>query len=551
MRKLWLLTKVLIKNNLNLSLKTKAGRRNVLLYVVMFVCMSPMAIMLGYSAYTGFAMGAAEPILYYYLLLQCLFNLLMVGITFPPVFYFSDDNELLMTLPVSPFDIVGAKTLVVLSSQIFTMVLTAIPLIAAYCLSAAFNVLGLLFLVLSEIFVTLTLFAVMGTIWILVFAFLPKVVNKDRFTLISGIIGMAFAIGISVGSQMLSGSDSTAGALAGEGGQMTMLVTTLDSSIGFMKYIFFQLPLAAGAVANLSVSDFLLEAAVFIASIVLYAWAAKKWYLKSASAAAGTSSKKKTLKKAQIAASPAWKSYLANDVRVMLRTPAYSFNIVFAAFIIPLMFILMIGIQIKTIRPVIEENLVVNGVFTLPGFPTWAIALAAGLFVTAFVAGSSSGSATAISRMGLRGVEWMKTIPMPISQQVMLKMVPSIFLSIIGSQLCVIVLHMLAPYPVWYDLLYFAGNIAASILANEMGLLADLIHPKLIWDSETNAVKNNTNSLILLGIEVVLMILLGLCYIILPFAWATLVVLAGMIVLCFVFYFIIRKKALYYLMKDR
>lgn len=543
MNRLWILSSTLLRNNLNISWKTKKGRRNLLLYIVMLVCMTPLAIMLGFGAFSLFNLGLTRQTVFFYTLLQCVFNLLMIGISFPPVFYFSNDNETLLSLPLRPFDIVGAKTLVVLSSQMYMILVTCVPLVAAFCLSSAFSWAGLIILIIAQVLSVLILFMALGTIWIAVFALFPKAVNKDRFTLLSGILGVAFSIGISVMMQTSHPGETV------DPTQMGSLMQGFEQSFGFLGWLFPQAPLSADAVAAGSLSSLLLLIGLFFLLLALFIWASRTWYLGSAAAAAEASPRRSRGRRKEIGRQAAWKSYLVNEVHLLLRTPAASFNIVLGSFIIPIMLILILGIQAKELRPMLDEIVMHNGEPGFPDFPAWALMLTIGLFLTVFVAGTSTASSTVISRMGVRGLDWMKTIPMSLARQAQLKMIPGIVLSLIASQLTVICLHMLVSYPYWLDLLYLAGNLIGSLLINEIALITDLLHPKLGWDSETEAIKNNMNTLIDLGLAVVILLLILAVYFILPFGWAALCSAVLLIVICALFWRLIEKKAAAWLLK--
>lgn len=547
--KLWILTKALLKNQRalrsnNSNLAKKIGI--VLVYLLVLISLCPILVMTGISLWTMFNIGLGQPTLTIYFIVQCLLSLFTIVFAFPSIFYFSADNKTLLALPLDAFDIVGAKTILVLGTQAITMVGTSLPALISYGLSTVFTWPGLILLILAELVIHLTLFAITGTLCLLLFSVLPKVINKDRFTLITSGLALILSITISLSAQGLGNRFETF-----DPSTMTALLESLENSLGFLTYLFFQIPFATNSILSLSFLDFLVEIGIFILSMALYIWAAKQWYLPSAMAADWAASSKKKLEKDQIHSLAPWKAYLKSEVTILFKTPAYLFNVCLSGFIVPIVLSMVLLMQKQEIEEGIFSKLP-NGVFEIPGLSLWAIALSVGLFCSLFLAGISGTSSTAISRMGLSGVAWMKVIPISISKQALLKCVPGIVLSILSTQFVVIPLHLFLHYPLWLDFFFLIGNVLGSLFNNFLGMVIDLLHPKLVWESEIQAVKSNFNAVIDLAISTLLLLLLVVIYLFIsPFELATLVALGSSILLTVILVWLIWKNAPQWLLKDR
>lgn len=545
--KLWILTKALLNNQRALrSSRSSLGKRIgiILLYAFVLVSLSPLLIMIGMNLWTMFNIGLGQPTLTMYFIAQCLLSLFTIVLAFPSIFYFSTDNKTLLSLPLDAFDIVGAKTVLVLGTQAITMIGTGLPVLIGYGLSSAFSWLGFLFLVIAELVIHLTLFAITGTLCLALFSLLPKVLNKDRFTLITSGLALVLSVTIGMSVQRLGNIETF------DPSTLTGLLATLENSFGFLTYLFFQVPFAAKSVMSLSLWDFLVEIGIFVLSIVVYMWAAKKWYFSSAMAADWASSSKKKLEKSQIRSLPAWQAYLKSEVTILVKTPAYLFNVALSGFILPIVLSVALFMQRKELEVALDPELI-SQIFESSGLSAWAIALSAGFFCALFLAGVSGTSSTAISRMGLSGVAWMKTIPMSIGQQALLKCIPGIVLSILAIQLLVIPLHIFLHYPLWMDLFFLLGNALGSLFNNFLGIIIDLLHPKLVWESETQAVKSNFNAVIDLGISTLFLLILVAIYFLTPFNMATFIVLGLSAALSIALAWIIFKNAPKWLLRDR
>lgn len=87
----------------------------------------------------------------------------------------------------------------------------------------------------------------------------------------------------------------------------------------------------------------------------------------------------------------------------------------------------------------------------------------------------------------------MLYIPLDFSKQLAAKVSLGIFFSLLSCILLLIPVHMLLPYPIYYDAAFVIGALLASLVVNFLALLIDGIHPKINWEDETSAIKNNLN----------------------------------------------------------
>lgn len=80
-----------------------------------------------------------------------------------------------------------------------------------------------------------------------------------------------------------------------------------------------------------------------------------------------------------------------------------------------------------------------------------------------------------------------------MKKQIAAKAGIGIAFSMLSSLIFLVPLHWIFRYPVYYDLAYLVGSLLSCVLINQIAILIDGLHPKINWEDETQAVKNNMN----------------------------------------------------------
>lgn len=502
MNKTWLLSKALLKNNYNLSFKSKKGLKAISIVILLALCMLPMMFMMFSTFSNLFASGIGNLAISTGLSMSCMLVVFTSILMYPSTFFFSKDTAYLLPLPVSSASIVIAKALVVISGQLPVMLLAGVPLFAAYIVSSQCTILGAIVLFLG-IFLAPSITAVaVGIFILLLMRLMPFFANKDRFNLIAGLISMVSAVGIGISSSTLSSQGAE---------DPSQLIEVLKNSkfLTLSDRIFIQNPLITGVVLDHSLMDFVLFIAVGIIFSLVFLFTAQKLYFKTALSSSSQNTKIKNVKAVK-EGSPAL-SYLKTEYKSIFRSPSYLTNCVLAAFLVPLMLVVMIFVvpEFKELRE-LGAHFPIQEMMDLP-----ALGLLIGVGAGMFSGSMSSLSGTVFSRMG-QNISFMKYIPMPLEKQIQIKSLSGILLSIPAGIIYLIPFHYLVNYPIYVDILYLIAYTASSVLVNMIGVLIDAYHPKLIWDDETAAIKNNLNAVfdvfagILLAVIVFIPLMIGM-----------------------------------------
>lgn len=475
------LTKLLFKANYKIDIHSKKGKQSLLVGLIVFVCVLPSLAMFYMLFHTAFSTLNLD-----LMILQLGFS--MIGFLvlwialfmFPSVFYFSNDLDHLLVLPVSPTMIIFSKFIIVYVSLFLTSLFVTAPMLAAYIMAGA-SIMQVLAFIIQLPLVTLTPAFIVGIFWIIVLRFIPFFQNKDRFNLITGIISIVIAVGIGAASSLISGTSVNDPAAL-----LTMLQNNPET-LSFLTQFFFNVPFAARAIVDASIIDFIFHLVIIGITGGLFYLCSKYLYLISATSAKGSTSKRSSKLKNIHQTNPFF-SYLKVDFYKLMRTPAYFSNCVLSGLVAPI--IMIVVFMALPDMAEVKNTLTTIDITQLINLPLWLYLGGLGI---GFFFGSLNGiSATSFSREG-KNISFMLYIPFDFSKQLAVKVSLGIFFSVLSCILLLIPAHMLLTYPIYYDIAYLMGTLLASLLVNFLALIIDGIHPKINWEDETSAIKNNLN----------------------------------------------------------
>lgn len=480
MRNLSLLSRVLVRNQYGKLFSKKQGMKKILMTVLLGICMLPVMFML-YIQFDGLiAMYSMEAALSFGFLAIVLAVAISSFLSCFSYLYFADDTRTLMTLPLQGWVIVWAKTIMIYLSCLVLSVCILIPMLIAWAAHGG-DFLGGLLIVLQTLISSFTTLFILGILVVVLMSVAPRSFDKRKFTLLASGISIILALTFSV---LINANPSDSAVLVNPG----------DVSFG-SRYLF-SVNLAAGSVADHSISDLLLSLAAVVLCGVLYHFVSSKLYLKTVSRMSGASSSAKAgQKKGSNVQKSLFGQLMRNEFRTLFRTPAYLMNCVLGTFIGPIVIILMMMVvpSFQELREVVSGSI-----------PEWmplgAVGFLIGCFCTLFLGSSNGIAATAVSREGQTGLKWMKTVPVSLKTQLLAKMAVAIVFSVLGSLCFYIPMVMFLPAAFDGFLGFLIGILIMSWLASAFELLVDIVHPKLVWDNETAMIKNNYNTLLsLLG----------------------------------------------------
>lgn len=526
MRKYLSLTRVLLKNSMGMMSDGKSKKAlNVFIYGVLAVCMIP----LGFTLYMMFntAMAQLQPLqqegavlaLGFHIssLVTFLFSIFLI----PSIFYFSKDSETLLALPLPPQTILSAKFSVCLVYEYAFTLIVCVPLYIAYANNAA---IGIPYILLAlAIFITLPIYPLVlsSIITMLLMRFVPFFKNRDRFNMIAGILSIILAFGFSFAMN--------SGTIAEDPNALiSMLTQENNSMISLFSKIFPAIPFAAEALISSDALQLVYYILITCAALAVLVILGKWLYFKGAIGFSETKSSRKELSAkdfARVSRHSKVRTYLIKELRLLIRTPVYAINCIGMCVLMPIM---LLVIFITADADVLLQQ--------LPDITPYLD----GMLPYAVLAGMASGflfsnlnmiSSTAISREGTN-ISFMKYIPMSLKQQLQAKVLSGILMSVISMLLTMVCVYFLLPiFPLTWYFAAAAASLITIVLGNYASLALDILHPKLVWEQEAAAVKQNMSGIVSMLAGMAMTVVTCVLLFILPDDYL-LFGTAGMVIVC-------------------
>lgn len=412
------------------------------------------------------------------------------------IFYFSSDVEKLLPLPVTPGQLIAAKFLVTLVYEYLVTLVLLAPAMITYGILEKAGVLYYIYMVVALILLPVVPLVMSCILIMLIMRFAPAARNKDRFTLVASGLAIVAGLGLSFSMQSLfmnSDSKNYASILTESAKGISKISSGIFPGTYFANY----------ALAKPEGWDSFLMMMIFIAiaaiGLLLLYVAGNLLYFKGVIGVTSSSSRGKALSAAEFEEStmPAnvFITYMRKDIRVLFRTPVFLMNNVLMNFIMPFLLIVPLflnsqddGFSISSIKKMAGESV-------FGGDMQFAPFLILGFYgLISFICGTNGITESAISREGSCAY-FMKIIPMSYRMQIWAKVSVGVLFSTISAILSLILLCVVLLPPLWFVLVCIATIPGAILFPNVTGIIFDLYMPKIKWDNEQKAVKQNMNVL--------------------------------------------------------
>lgn len=499
MHKLLSLIRIQLKSGmLNTTDATTKTWKKVLLYLVVLICLLPLLGMLFAGFYFGFDFlgKLGQP--------GYLVNLAMMGTSFviflfsiftiPSVYYFSRDIDRLLVLPLTPQQIIASKFVVNVIYEYGFTAMFMVPMYITMVMQLGFHPLGLIAFLI--IFLTAPIYPLVlsSLLTMIIMRFVPFFNNRDRFNLIGGILAVVLAFGLSFWLNSMNTADMEA-----------MFMSLLSGDNALMRVgtaLFPFIPAASAAIFSGDLLQLLLYLGIILIALAVFLLCARFLYFKGAIGGSETAAGNRKITASDLRGQRhgLFATFLLKEMRMLFRTPVYFMNCVLTALIMPVLMVIIIFTSFSEIGTQITLPIDIG---FLPDL--WAIALLVAFAAGGFMGGINMIASTSVSREGTNAF-FMKYIPVPIQTQVLAKAGCGILISAVCTWLMLIPLHLIIAYPLWLDLLFILGSFLSIVMTNLFGVLIDLIRPKLVWEQEASAVKQNLNGFLSMMLSFVLAI---------------------------------------------
>lgn len=491
-----ILTKVMLKNFNLLSLKSDArGKKQlkgILLAIIVFIAFIPMTLGIGTLAFSGYGMLAGleqEGLILEVGFTAASMVIFFFGIFYVmSVFYFSKDIESLLPLPLKPSEILAAKFTVVLAYEYLTELVFLAPILVGYGAASGAGVVFYIYSILLFLTLPLTPLVYASILSLVVMRFTGLAKNRDRFRIVGGVIAMVLAVGVNAFITKLGSSGMDADRL------QRLLEQGNNSYVGMMSGLFFSNRFGVMALLYSGALKGFVNLVLFILICILFVMLflsfGEGMYFKGVVGISEASARRKKYTEAELVRgsrpASAIRSLTIRELKLLFRTPAYFMNCVLMNFLFPVFLIMPFLIQPEEMKELQTLNRYISG-----GGRN-GLVLAAAFGISVFVTSTNGIAASAISREGTN-IFISKYLPVSYNTQIMAKVLSGMIMGLVGTASMILAVAIFVQVPAYLILLVLLSSILGIAFNCFTGILIDLNFPKLIWDNEQKAVKQNFN----------------------------------------------------------
>ena len=504
------LTKVLFLNSfgLNFSNKAKKNKKSIsrigyialIIFLILFVG-APMLLM-------GIGMGVSFneigktlegvnvilegfktflPLMSVMILLFSIFGIIST-------FFLSSDMETLLALPFKPKEIIIAKFINSLTSVYLIEIMMFLPILIGIGLGASLNILYYFNIILVTIFLPMVPLAIFGILLTSLMRYTALNRIKDKIQYIIMLFAIVFAIAIEIGSSSM-----------GEGSMDDMANLIVNQSNALSYVMFFTLPASIALGTNnilLSIGCMLIFIIISIGFVILFGLIGEKIYIKGVLGKPQLKIKSKKEEKVELKEekkTSIFKELVKNEWRTINRSPIFNMNLVLPVFLMPIILGVSMVAGFSEVDEVGTLTEFIKGFKEIIDFGVGNV-LVFTVAILSFFTSMSMSSSTAISRDG-KNAYFNKIIPVEPMTIINAKVVLGIILGFIPCLLITIILLALGLMNVLDFILINIPLFLFIVVTNYIGIYIDLRRPKLEWENETVAVKQNTNTMIYMFLD--------------------------------------------------
>jgi ABC-2 type transport system permease protein len=488
-----LLTRTLIRNGEGFGIKGMKNKVSKVLFALMLMIILPgLVVMFSFfvnSAYSALTAIGQEGVVISWGIAIASTVIFLFGIFYIAAsFYFSRDVEVLLYLPLKPRQIVGAKFL---TAALFEYLITAavfLPVVIIYGIRSAAGILFYIYSCVVFVFIPVVPLCLAAVLVMVLMRFTNASKQKDTFSIIAGTLALILGLGINLTVQkfIINMNPQELEALIMKGENTLALLTS-----GIFPTARWAVSALLDTVTTAGFLNLMLYAAVSAAVYIILLFLGEMVYLKGVVGLSETVSKRNKQNKTEardkfLKKHSALRTYTMLELKLLFRTPIYFLNCVIVNFIWPVLLLIYMvmgteGADIQgTVKQLMNNPDIAGTIFLF------------GIALFTFVAGFNGTVSTSISREG-QELFIKKYIPVSYRTQILAKVLSGFILSIAGAVFTLIAATAVFKLPLYISMLILAAGWMGMLFISFVEILLDLYNPKLDWDSEQKAVKQNLN----------------------------------------------------------
>lgn len=503
MNKMWLLTRVLLKNGeSSFTFSKKRNTHPFVLYAILVVAFFPIAMLFGTMVSNLYT--SLEPFQQTGLILALGFMTISLTIFFfgifyvMNIFYFANDIETLLPLPLTPSQILGAKFATVVLYEYLVTAILFVPIVFTYGMKSGEGMLFYVYAILVFIAIPIIPLVLASILVMVMMRYTNVAKNKDRMKIIGGVVVILFAVGANFFLQSYTRQSMSVELVQ-------RLMFEENALVQFVVHYFPTSVFPTEALINANNLNGLINIVLFIIIslivLIVFLGLGEKMYFKGVYGVSETSAKRKQYSSNELSSLTKEKSPLfslvLNEIKYLFRTPSYFLNCILSSLFVPFILVLAFVLNPDTtiittiLAQILEGNFNAGLVFSIV------------LIISIVFSSTNSVAATAVSREG-KNFFVNKFLPIPYITQLGAKLLSGVFVSILSLLAMVVIAIFILKLSFDFILLSSVVMLLGSFLASIVGLLFDCFSPKLDWVNEQKAIKGNMNTVISLFINLLI-----------------------------------------------
>ena len=418
-------------------------------------------------------------------------------------YYFSNDLEQLVPLPIKPTYIVGSKFVSLMISEYITTLPIILPFIFIYGIKGGEGFLYWVYSLLIVLYIPVLPLSLASILVMVFMKFTNLKGKKDLLRIIGGAISIVLIIGIQFAMQSFIGDPT------GETDFLMNLATNSNLLIENHGTIFPPTMLASLALSNYSIlsglgwialflilSDIFFLLMIFISDKIFFSG-----LIGNNEASSGTSVKKSRTREKETGYKlrPPFYSIALKELKMISKIPVYALNSIGGVIIVPLILIMPFITGTGGDTDMIGQ--VLQGVGD--------IVVLASIGLLAFLGIMNSIGVTTFSREG-KNFWIQRTLPIKAKDQIIGRTLASLGIQLLGIVVLLGVLAFLIKINIESIIIIFLLGLLSSIPTTLIGMIIDISRPKLSWTNPQQAMKQNLNVLMGMLAGIVYIGLIGL-----------------------------------------
>ncbi len=346
MKKVIKLTKIFLKNSFSnldarMGISTKS-KSKIFIYGLLFLYFAGLIIFLGYNILDGLIAIHQETV-FVGMVLFMIFGLAIIQTVFSSIniLYFTKDSEYLLPLPLKPYQIILARTNVMLIAEYAIIFLVGFIPLMIYGILTGAGMAYYIAMVWAVILIPILPVLLISIIVMVIMSFAKLTKNRNRFQLIASLVLLVIIIGFSVS---LSGTKEN---LTNE--EMAQMVVQANGMIELVKGYIPTVDYLMEALTTHSlwttIMGILKTLAITIIGFILYMLIAQKIYLKGLVGnlfGGGATKTNKEITQKEYRNSKLYKSYVGKEFKNLMRNPVFLMQCLLPAILIPIVMVIVV-----------------------------------------------------------------------------------------------------------------------------------------------------------------------------------------------------------------